>query len=157
MSRENVEVVKNIQPAGVDLTELFADEASAETPFGADVDPDIFVSDFEVRFISQLREGPEVEYRGVDGLFKGWRDWLAPWSSYRLRVEDILDAGDEVVVLAQVNGRTARDGVEIEHPAAAVWTFEDGRIVRLRFYLDQGDALRAAGITPQGTRDKFPP
>ena len=65
-------------------------------------------------------------------------------------MDDLLDAGDNVVALVHITGRTARDDVQVEHTAAAVWWFQEGRIVKLHFYLEREDALRAAGLANQG-------
>ena len=79
--------------------------------------------------------------RGLEGLARGWGEWLEPWESYRYEVEDYVDAGGgAVVVLARVRARTHRDSVEIEHAPAVVCQVRDGRLVRLDFYLERRDA-----------------
>ena len=79
--------------------------------------------------------------RGLEGLARGWGEWLEPWGSYRYEVEDYVDAGGgTVVVLARVRARTHRDSVEIEHAPAVVCQVRDGRLVRLDFYLERRDA-----------------
>ena len=79
-------------------------------------------------------------------MLEGWRDWLAPYESYRVYSEDFLEAGDDVVALNRILAKTRRDGVVIEHFPAAVWTIEDGKVVRIRFFLERDAALAAAGI-----------
>jgi hypothetical protein len=29
-----------------------------------------------------------------------WLDWLAPWESYRAEIAEVIDAGDQVLVIA---------------------------------------------------------
>jgi ketosteroid isomerase-like protein len=141
MSRENVELIRDLQPVGVDLVQLFgSDEASDAAPFGA---ADVFEPDFEVRFIADHPGLPAAEYRGLDGFVAGWREWLEPWSSYWIDVDDIIDAGDDVLVLIRVRARTARDGVEMEHAPAGVWTIRDGKVSSLRLYLNREQAFAA--------------
>jgi len=60
MSEENVELVKTLQPAGVDLVKLFADDESVR----AWAPEDLFATDFEVRFVSGV-QGGEGEYQGL--------------------------------------------------------------------------------------------
>jgi hypothetical protein len=146
MSRENVELVKAIHPTGVDLVEFFAEDEVAVAAFMEWGPPDAFADDFEVRFISQS-PGVEVEYRGLDGFVEGWREWLEPWASYRLEVEQILDAGDEVVALLQVRAKTKHGSVAMEHAPGSVWTIRDGKIVRLLLFLDRKEALKTVGLS----------
>jgi hypothetical protein len=143
VSRENVELVKALHPTGVDLVELFGGPDSSDLW----ADPGPFSDDLEVQWISsQLSEQQQVEYQGLDGFLEGWRDWLAPWASYRMDVVDVLDAGDDVVAFVRVKCRTARDDVAVEHAPASVWTLRDGKVTRIRFYLDRETALEAAGL-----------
>jgi ketosteroid isomerase-like protein len=45
-------------------------------------------------------------------------------------------------------GSTPRgSGVRVEAPLGAVFEFRDGKISRMRAFLDQGEALRAAGLS----------
>jgi ketosteroid isomerase-like protein len=145
MSRENVELVRAIHPTDVDLVEFFSEDEKAVAAFMEWGPPDSFAEDFEVCFISET-PGVEAEYRGLDGFVEGWRDWLEPWASYRLDVEQIIDAGDEVVALLHVRVITAHDGVAMEHSPGSVWTIRDGKIARVRLYLDRKEALKATGL-----------
>lgn len=144
MSHENVELVKALQPTDVDLVELFTrDEALQARPFNAG--PGVFDPSFEVSWISN-EPGVQLEYRGAEGLVAGWREWLEPWASYRMRTEEVIDAGEHVLAYVHIDGRTMRDGVLVEHSPAAVWTIRDGKVVALRFYLDREQAMTAAGV-----------
>jgi hypothetical protein len=85
-------------------------------------------------------------YKGTEGLTAGWREWLLPYHSYCISAEEYLDAGEHVVMHARVSARTERDGVAIEHRPSSVWTFEEGKIKAVRFFLDRDEALRFAGL-----------
>jgi len=154
MSRENVELVRDLQPVDVDLVQLFGpDETFNAAPFGA---TDRFEPDFEVRFIADQPGLGAIERKGLDGFVAGWREWLEPWASYRIDVDDIIDAGDDVLVLIRVRAQTARDGVEMEHSPAAVWTIRDGRVSALRLYLNRERAFEAAGAAKGATSENLP-
>jgi len=138
---ENIQLVQRLPLDKVDLVHYFGEGAP---PIPAEAVA-AFAPDVEVEFMpATLGESPH--YRGVKGLVKGWREWLGPWESYWIEGEEWLDAGDEVVGLARVRARTKRDGVVVEHAPAAVWTIKDGKIVRVRFYLDRAEAFEAAGL-----------
>ena len=84
--------------------------------------------------------------RGHDGV----RDYLASlaeeWDDFRQEPEQLLDAGDEVVVFLNTYGRGRASGVEIELQVAHVLSFEDGKCVKNVTYLDRAEALSAAGL-----------
>ncbi|MGH2965810.1 MAG: nuclear transport factor 2 family protein [Solirubrobacterales bacterium] len=138
MSRENVEIVKRVQASGVDLAELFQASALPD-PAATGIDLTAFDSHFQTEFIARRAAGgsiPPRVARGLLGFAESWRDWLEPWESYYIEVEEFIDAGDEVVSLTRVRAETTRDAVAVEHRPGAVWSLRDGRIVRVRFYLD---------------------
>jgi ketosteroid isomerase-like protein len=148
MSRENVEIVKRVQASGVDLAELFRASAIPD-PSATGIDLTAFESDFEIEFIARRVFGsiPPRTSHGLQGFVDGWRDWLEPWESYYIEAEDFIDAGDQVVSLTRVLAQTTRDAVAVEHRPAAVWSLREGKIVRVRFFLDRGEALEAAGLS----------
>ena len=145
MSQQNVDRVRSIQPSDVDLVELFPEDDAA-VQAALSVFPDVFADDFAVRFVA-AGGMEQPEYRGVDGLVAAWRDWLAPWASYRINAEQFIDAGDNVVVLARIRGRTVHGDVAVEHSPAAIWTIREEKVVGLRFYLERDQALKAAGLS----------
>jgi ketosteroid isomerase-like protein len=145
MSQENVEVVKAIQPSGVDLVQYFRDLPGAIAAGGGAAD--LFTDDVEVVFIPGTDPGPRLSYSGAGGIREGWQDWLAAWETYRVENERYIDAGDDVVVLSQVHARTSHERVPMKHRGGTVWTFRDGKIARVRFYTDGGMALEAVGLS----------
>jgi hypothetical protein len=64
---------------------------------------------------------------GLKGLKAGWADWLEPWESYRTEIEDVIDAGDDVVVLVCDYGRRPGMTVEVSVRGAAGWTVREAR------------------------------
>lgn len=147
MPSANVELVKMLQPDGLDLVEAF--DAGA-TEMMNEEQQQFFTDDFEVRFTSDLvGQGGEFLASGPDGLNAMWREWLTPWESYRLDVEEFIDAGDAVVVFVRVEARTLRDGVLVHHTPAAIYRIREGMVAGITFYLDRAEALAAAGLTEQ--------
>jgi ketosteroid isomerase-like protein len=93
-----------------------------------------------------------VEYRGVAGLIEGWRDWLSPYESFRLEVEDLIESDEVLVTCVRQFGTPVGGGPELEAAGAAVWWVPDGRLVRVEFNLDREAALRSAGLDPQSSQ-----
>jgi ketosteroid isomerase-like protein len=145
MSREDVEIVRRLLGPFEqdDLVPLFRDEAisasitAASAPF--------YAADFECVFVRD--DVGRASYSGLDGLRAAWRDWLLPWESYHAGVEDVIDAGDDrVLVLANDHARPRGVGAEVSFAPATVWTVRDGKVARIEFYWNRADGLAAVGL-----------
>jgi ketosteroid isomerase-like protein len=89
-------------------------------------------------------------YRGHEGVRTYWRRWFEAWRDLEFEVEDVLDAGDEVVALI-VNQRQwgRHTGIATDLPPyAQIFTLRDGKLVRWRTFPVQADALEAVGLPP---------
>ena len=73
------------------------------------------------------------------------RGWLDSWDDYHARPETILESGEDVAVLMHLRARGKGSQFDIEEDMADVFTVKDGKIVRLRLYIQQQDALKAIG------------
>jgi ketosteroid isomerase-like protein len=95
-------------------------------------------------------EDPDVKsvYRGPEGARSWLENWLEAWEDFEFRLEDVIDAGERVIVVFSQRGRGKTSGVEIENRLAAVGTLRDGKLVRGDVYLDIDEAFRRAGIKP---------
>jgi ketosteroid isomerase-like protein len=102
---------------------------------------------------------PEVELHGtVGGVEEGRlrrgiaeirRDFESNeeiWDDHRVEVEELIDAGDRVVLFQREYQRGRSSGVELVLEAAVLIDLRDGRIVRLQGYMDRAAALGAAGL-----------
>jgi len=102
--------------------------------------------------VFENRVGPLDElrgvYRGHDGVRTFWREWLSAWRDLQFEIQDVRDAGDEVVALIHMQRQWGRhSGIETEMPPyGIVFTIRGGKVVRWRAYPDQEEALEAAGI-----------
>jgi ketosteroid isomerase-like protein len=140
MSRENVELVRNLQPGPeVDVVQLIKGENGAllASFLGPHVHED---------FVTRASGLDQFDVVGIEGLQAAWSEWLAPWETYRTEIEDVLDQGDDVVVLTRDYGRRPGMDVEIMVKGVAIWTVRDGRVARVTFYADRAEGLAAAGL-----------
>ena len=152
MSAEAVRLVEQIQDVlmmGDVVAGLEDDEATqrVEEVFAALVEPD-----FEVVMIAPAYVNRVIEGSGLEGFRAAWLEWTSPFESYRIDLERMIDAGDRVVSLVRMVGRTKTGGVEVEAPGAGVWTVVEGRLHRVEFHLDREAALRSAGLDPQSSQ-----
>jgi ketosteroid isomerase-like protein len=144
MSQENVEIVRRFQPTpDLDITVLFRDDAAwvALTEAAASV----LHQDFAAGIRTLGKQEPFLP--GVDGLRSIWLDWLEPWESYRTEIEDVIDVGDErVLVLTRDYGRRVGSNAEVRTHGAGLYTMRDGKIALAEF-MPRDEALKAVGLT----------
>ena len=88
----------------------------------------------------------ESETVGLEGLSRGLKNWLEPFDHVTMRAERIVEAGDQVVIIAAWRGRGKASGVDAEWRFGAVWTLRDARVIRVVSYPDPAKALEAVGL-----------
>ncbi len=89
------------------------------------------------------------DHRGPSGFVEGWGDWLSPFDTFRMEVDETIDRGDQIVTLVRQFGTPAGGSIEVESVGAAIWFFEGGKLTRVEFHLDRETGLRAAGLDPE--------
>jgi len=76
------------------------------------------------------------------------RTWIGSFADWSFRIERLIDAGDDqVVVLAHQTATGKGSGVPVELHLGQVQELEDGRVIRVRNYLEHAEALEAAGLS----------
>jgi|SRR5215211_744917 len=99
-----------------------------------------------------LMVGPDRGERhpGLAGFGAAWRDWVSPYESFSIDIEEIREAGDALLMLVRQRGVTRHGGVAIENASGSVWRFREGLLRRVEFYLDRDAARAAVGVAPRG-------
>ena len=90
--------------------------------------------------------GASTEYAGVEGFVEGWHDWLTVFDSFRIELGEQIEAGDKIISMARMRAAPKGTTATIDGTAAALFTFDGDKVRRMEFNLDQGAALRAAGV-----------
>jgi ketosteroid isomerase-like protein len=85
-------------------------------------------------------------YRGRDGIETYLGEVRNTWEELHVLGDEIRDLGDRVLVLGRVEGRGRGSGVQVDALVGFVLDFRGVKVSRVRAYLDQGEALRAAGL-----------
>jgi ketosteroid isomerase-like protein len=107
---------------------------------------DLFDPEF-VWDMSTFRGWPEAQtYSGIDGARRFMANWTEAWDDWDLEVEALHDAGDSVVAVVRQRGRAKSTGLEVDMRFAMVWTYRDGKQVRMQAYDDPAEALRVHGL-----------
>jgi ketosteroid isomerase-like protein len=85
-------------------------------------------------------------YRGLDGALRAAETWIEPFEWLVVDLDQIIDAGERVVSLHRARGKMRHTGIEFESPLAYVFTFQDGKVVHERAFVDHTEALKAVGL-----------
>ena len=84
--------------------------------------------------------------RGVDAFGSAARTVGDTFEDVGVDIDEMLDAGDRVVVLATLHGRGRGSGADVERRQGYVWTIRDGKATRFQWFNDPSEALTAAGV-----------
>ena len=138
-----MEIVRGLVFApDVDIAPLFRDEETWTALVGALAS--VIHRDFHC---TATLLGSETSYGvGVEAIRAFYLDWMAPWMTYRVEIEETMDLGDRVLVLASDFGRRQGTTEEVKGSNASVWTFRKGTVVRFDAFADRADALKAVGL-----------
>ena len=143
MSQENVEIVRAAMavykhPEGIALL------ASGDLDFEL-FDPEI---EWDASRLEDMIPDLAGVYWGHEGVRTYWRRWFEAWKDLEFEVQDVQEAGDEVVALIRNQRQWGRHtGIATELPPwAMVFTFRDGKLVRWRTFPNHESALQAVGL-----------
>jgi ketosteroid isomerase-like protein len=83
--------------------------------------------------------------KGVAAAADALNNWLATWDTYSYELTELIDVGDHVLQA----GRQVMDarGAEVASELFFVWTFRDGRAIRMRMFYRRAEALKAVGLS----------
>ena len=131
MSQENVEIVNTFYRAfargGLDALSDFLDPC------------------LDYRAIEGAIDDEGV-LQGIDAYVSYGENWIQTFDELRIAPEELIDAGDRVVVVVRVTGRMRASDAEVDLGLGIVWTLRDGKIVRGREYATREEALKAVGL-----------
>ena len=134
MSQENVEAFKRA---------VEANNRGDYEALLAEIDPDVeWHAVFQVMFGGEATvcRGHEDVRNYVGELNEGFTD-------IDVQLTEIRESQDRVVATGRVHARGRASGAEIEAPIVFVVDYKDGRIFRMRDYLDPDKGLEAAGLS----------
>ena len=133
MSQQNVEIVRRLY---------------ALITRGDDRLLDLLAPDFVVDFSRRLIDPAIVRDLDAEVLAAFFNEARETWGELPAwEPEELIDAGDKVFAFIWTSARGKASGAEVEARVANVWTFRDGKPVKLKYFgEDRAAALEAAGL-----------
>jgi ketosteroid isomerase-like protein len=101
--------------------------------------------DAEVEWdFSEMPDGKILH--GVAELRDYWATLVDTWDEFRVEVEKFVEGPEADVTLVRMIAVARTSRLRFDDPAALVWETSEGRVVRVRFYMDRAQALASAGV-----------
>jgi ketosteroid isomerase-like protein len=136
MSQENVEIVRRLhslleQRDWLGMTDLLDPNVEMYGTVGG-----IGEGQLVARGLGQIRAVIELEDDEI-------------WDEHRWEPQELIDAGDRVVVLQREYQRGKGSGVELVVDTATILDLRDERVVRMQGYVRPKEALEAVGLSAE--------
>ena len=110
------------------------------------IDVELLAADFELVQASSIIDSAGI-FRGRDAVREAIEEVRASFEELEFAPEEIIDVGDgQVLVLVHARGRGRSSGMAVDDHIAHLWTFRDGKAVRLVIYEEQSEALADLGL-----------
>ena len=131
MSQENVEIVRAV----------YDEWAKGNFRAGGDL------WDSRVVFVPVAELPDAGDYFGLEGVTTFMRAFLQPWTNFTITAEELIEAGDSVVVVARQRGTGRESGLVADMGQQfQVWTFRGRTVIRFEAFRERADALEAVGL-----------
>ena len=85
-------------------------------------------------------------YVGAEEIAGYMRHFLEPWVRVRISAEEIIEAGDTVLVAVHQQGAGRASGLETDFRYFQAWTFRGGYVIRWEAIRSRPEALEAVGL-----------
>jgi ketosteroid isomerase-like protein len=89
----------------------------------------------------------DSEYHGRAEFDAQMARWAEPFESWSWELSELIDAGgDDILAVGVQRGVLKGSGTAVVMPIAQIWTVRDGKLRRIRMFLEPAHACRAAGL-----------
>jgi len=83
-------------------------------------------------------------FRGREGVENYFHESRDTWEKLLVLGDEFRDHGDRVLVLGRTEGAGRGSGVQADAPIGMIFDFRGSKLLRIRAYLNHGEAVRAA-------------
>jgi ketosteroid isomerase-like protein len=84
-----------------------------------------------------------AETRGREGMMRLLTAQAEAFERLRIEPQEVIEAGDRIVVSVSFGGRARHTGLEVDVSVAHVWTLHNHKALRLDMYSSKAEALEA--------------
>ena len=84
---------------------------------------------------------------GLHAMRADFERWASAWEDLKVTVEEIIHAGDQVVLVVHHQARGRKSGVEVDTRFYPVYTLRGGKVSRVDEFEEMAEALKAAGLS----------
>jgi ketosteroid isomerase-like protein len=84
---------------------------------------------------------------GIEAAMRNRNHWLEIWEEHRFDLEEVVEDGDNVVVLVHIAARGRASGLRVDFRFYAHYTVRDDKVIRIYDHEERASALEAAGLS----------
>lgn len=96
----------------------------------------------DVRWVTPPEDPDPGTYTGYEGVEQYWAQWRAAVGQLSFEIEEMIDEGAAVVVVARRQGTGEHSGLQVSDRVIQVFVFEGDKCTEVREYYDREAALR---------------
>jgi ketosteroid isomerase-like protein len=107
------------------------------------IDPELLAEDAEwVNPHDAVEPGTR---RGADEFNKAIASVFSTWDDVHFDTDRVIDNRDQVIALGSLHGHLHASGMVVSAEHGQIWTFRDGRVLRMQWFNTHRETMEAAG------------
>ncbi len=104
-------------------------------------------ADCESVFPRQMATLGDSGVRGRKERILFEKRWRGEWGEFRYVPDELVDLGDQILILGRLEGSGAGSGALVDSEWAVLYTILRGQAIRENVFFDRREALEAAGLS----------
>jgi uncharacterized protein len=109
-------------------------------------------ADPDIEFVPADRAANAGVVRGSEAIRQFFEDLFEPFERVDVEPQKFFESDDRIAVILQARFRPRGSSALVENRIGHVWTFRDGRALRLEIYPEREKALEAIGMSESEAR-----
>ena len=85
------------------------------------------------------RRGADSFLEAIASVFEGWEESV-------FEIERVIESGDDVIALGRLRTRGRTTGLEATSQHGEIWTFDEGKVARMRWFNTYAETLATVGL-----------
>ncbi len=140
------EILHSVMPQGhLELVRVLIDAGNREAAEWALAE--YFTDDAEFEPAPEFAALSQPVHRGHAELAQAWASFHEAFADSRQELLELTEAGDHVLAMVRWTVRGQSSDVEVTFDLFEDYEFREGKVRRMRFFLEREKALEAAGLS----------